>query len=178
MAEALDGVAQGILGRPVTDPVVALRTSGYGTRVKEDASQLQEEAVTKAREMLDTYPRSFNIDAEVLARTIEAMTECANTCTQCADACLSEDHVEAMAKCIRLNLDCADVCLAASRVLSRQTEYDANVTRAVVEACAAVCKSCGDECQSHGEAMAHCAICAESCRRCEQACQELLSAIA
>ena len=133
--------------------------------------------MAQARQMLDTYPRSFNLDADVLARAIEAIVECANTCTQCADACLSEQDVAAMAKCIRLNLDCADVCLAASRVISRQTEYDANVTRPIVEACAAACRSCGDECESHGEGMAHCAICAESCRRCEQACLRMLEAM-
>lgn len=133
--------------------------------------------MVQARQMLDTYPRSFNLDADVLARAIEAIVECANTCTQCADACLSEQDVAAMAKCIRLNLDCADVCLAASRVMSRQTEYDANVTRPIVEACAAACRSCGDECEGHAERMAHCRICAEICRRCEQACRDLLAAM-
>ncbi len=50
------------------------------------------------REMLETYPRTFNLDAEVLAAGIQALVECANTCTQCADACLSEDDVAAMVK--------------------------------------------------------------------------------
>ena len=134
--------------------------------------------MAKAKDMLDTYPRSFNVDDGLLARTIEAIVECANTCTQCADACLSEQDVAAMVKCIRLNLDCADVCTATSRVVSRQTEYDANVTRAQLEACIAACKSCGDECEGHAEHMAHCRICAESCRRCEQACRDLLAAMA
>lgn len=134
--------------------------------------------MAKAQEMLETYPRTFNVDAGVLATTIEALVECANTCTQCADACLSEQDVAAMVKCIRLNLDCADVCTATSRVVSRQTEYDANVARAQLEACIAACTSCGDECERHGAHMAHCRVCAESCRRCEQACRELLAAMA
>lgn len=134
--------------------------------------------MAKAKEMLDTYPRTFNLDADLLARTIEALTECANTCTQCADACLAEAGLSPeLAKCIRLNLDCADVCATTSRVVSRQTEYDANVTGPLVQACAAVCKSCGDECDAHAEHMAHCRQCADSCRRCEQACRELLAAI-
>jgi hypothetical protein len=134
--------------------------------------------MTRAREMLETYPRDFNVDSAVLARAIEALAECANTCTQCADACMSEPALSPeLAKCIRLNLDCADLCVTTSRVISRQTEYDANVTRAVLEACAVVCKSCGDECEGHGEHMAHCRICAESCRRCEQACRDLLAAM-
>ena len=134
--------------------------------------------MAKATEMLETYPRTFNVDRGVLAAAIEALVECANTCTQCADACLSEQDVAAMVKCIRLNLDCADVCTATSRVVSRQTEYDANVTRPLLEACISACKSCGDECEGHAEHMAHCRVCAESCRRCEQACRELLAAMA
>ena len=134
--------------------------------------------MAKAQEMLETYPRSFNADAGRLAQTIEALVECANTCTQCADACLSEEDVSSMVKCIRLDLDCADICTATSRVLSRQTEYDANVTRAVLEACITVCRSCGDECEGHAERMGHCRICAQSCRRCEEACRELLDALA
>lgn len=132
--------------------------------------------MARAKEMLDTYPRTFNVDGDVLSGAIDALVECANTCTQCADACLSEGDAT-LAKCIRLNLDCADVCTTTSRVVSRQTEYDANVTRPLVEACISACKGCGDECDRHGEHMAHCRVCAESCRRCEQACRELLSAM-
>jgi hypothetical protein len=83
-----------------------------------------------------------------------------------------------MVKCIRLDLDCADICFATSRVVSRQTEYDAKVTRSQLEACVTVCKSCGDECEQHGQhGMDHCRVCAESCRRCEQACTSLLQAM-
>jgi hypothetical protein len=128
-----------------------------------------------AKQMLDTYPRSFNLDAGVLAAAIEALSDCAQACTACADDCLSEEQVQDLTKCIRLNLDCADVCAATIRVVSRQTEYDANVTRPLLEACIAACRSCGDECSSHAEMHEHCRICAEACRRCEQACQELLS---
>lgn len=131
-----------------------------------------------AKQMLESYPGSFGLDADLLARSIDAILECAQACTACADACLAEENAGELAKCIRLELDCSDQCLTTARVLSRQTEYDANVTRAVVEACRQVCKSCGDECESHGEhGMEHCRVCAEACRRCEEACDELLSAI-
>ena len=66
------------------------------------------------KDMLDAYPRTFNVDAELLAQTIESLGDCANTCSQCADAYLSENDVTKMAKCIRLNLDCADVCLVTA----------------------------------------------------------------
>lgn len=134
--------------------------------------------MTNAHAMLETYPRSFNVDQELLAKAIDAIVDCGNTCTQCADACLSEAALSPeLAKCVRLNLDCADVCEATSRVISRQTEYDAEVSRLLLQACAATCRSCGDECEGHAEHMEHCRICAESCRRCEDACRELLAAM-
>jgi hypothetical protein len=131
-----------------------------------------------SREMLDTYPRDYNVDTQKLVACIDACNDCANACTQCADACLSEDVVAELIKCMRLNTDCADVCAVTGRIVSRQTEYDANVTRAALEACIAVCKACGDECEHHAEmGMQHCRVCAEACRRCEQACRDLLTAI-
>lgn len=132
-----------------------------------------------ANKMLETYPRSFNVDRELLVACIAACHECAEACTQCADDCLSEDkHLTELAKCIRLNQDCADLCATTARIVSRQTEYDANLTRAVLEACIQACQSCGAECQSHASHMEHCAVCAASCERCETACQRLLEAIA
>lgn len=130
-----------------------------------------------AQEMLDTYPRDFEVDANQLAQAIETLIDCANTCTQCADACMSESNMADLGKCIRSNLDCADVCMTSSRVVSRQTEYDANVTRPLLEACMAACRSCADECEGHATHMEHCRICAEQCRRCEEACQSLLGSM-
>jgi hypothetical protein len=123
-----------------------------------------------ARHLLDTYPRTFNIDAGVLAATIDALSDCAQACTACADDDLSEPDVAGLVKCIRLCLDCADVCTATLRVASRQTEYDANVTRSLLEACAATRRSCGDECERHAHMHEHCRVCAGACR-------ELLSAM-
>jgi len=130
-----------------------------------------------AKQLLDSYPRTFNVDAGVLARTIDALSDCAQACTACADDCLSEQNVQELAKCIRLDLDCADVSTATLRVVSRQTEYDANLTRPLLEACAAACRSCGEECMRHAEMHERCRVCAEACRRCEQACDELLTAM-
>jgi hypothetical protein len=133
--------------------------------------------MSHASAMLDTYPADLGgVDKSALAACIDACFDCAQTCTACADACLSEQMVAEMVKCIRTNLDCADVCDATGRVLSRHTGYDANLTRAVLEACAQACKSCGDECGGHTH-MQHCQVCAEACRRCEQACRQLISAL-
>jgi Domain of Unknown Function (DUF326) len=129
-------------------------------------------------QMLDTYPKDLGaVDRQRLQACIDACIECAQACTACADACLSEDMVADLTTCIRTNLDCADVCDTTGRVLSRHTGYDANLTRAVLEACAAACKACGDECGQHAGMHEHCRLCAEACRRCEAACRELVGSL-
>jgi Domain of Unknown Function (DUF326) len=129
-------------------------------------------------EVLDTYPADLGgVDKQKLVSCIEACLNCTQACTACADACLSEQVVAELTKCIRTNLDCADICDATGRVLSRHTGYDANLTRAVLQACATACRSCGDECQQHASMHAHCRICAEACRQCEQACNDLLASL-
>ncbi len=132
--------------------------------------------MAQAQAMLDTFPGTSGVDRRQLADTIEALAGCATTCTQCADACLSEPSVADMTACIRLDLDCADICGATARLVARQTHHDAAVTRAMLEACIAVCSACATECGQHSH-MEHCRICAEECRRCEQACRTLLSAV-
>lgn len=129
-------------------------------------------------QMLDTYPADLGgVDKRALAECIEACFECAQACTACADACLSEEMVAELVKCVRSNLDCADMCETTGRVLSRHTGYDANLTRAVLEACAQACRVCGDECARHAEMHEHCRVCAEACRRCEEACRNLVKAM-
>ncbi len=129
----------------------------------------------KTAAMLETYPATMNVDRELLARAIDTLVECSQACTACADACLSEEMVADLRKCIRTDLDCADVCATTARVLSRHTAYDANITRAVLEACAVACRACADECESHAGMHEHCRVCAEACRACEAVCAELLA---
>jgi len=131
----------------------------------------------RTAEMMNTYPAEINLDRDLLARVVDTLVACSQACTACADACLSEDMVAELRKCIRTNLDCADVCDTTARVLSRHTGYDANLTRAMLQACIQACRSCGDECAAHAGHHEHCRICAEACRACEQACSELLAAI-
>ena len=134
--------------------------------------------MTHAEEMLRTYPADLGgTDREALARSIDQCFDCAQTCTACADACLSEDGVANLVKCVRTCLDCADICDATGRVLSRHTGYDASLSRATLQACVTVCRSCADECERHAQMHEHCRVCAQACRSCEQACQELLSSL-
>jgi hypothetical protein len=133
--------------------------------------------MTSVKDMLATYPADLgDVDREKLTRCIEECIACAQACTACADACLSEDMVGDLAKCIRTGMDCADICNTTASVLSRHTGYDANITRAILQACATACKACADECGRHSE-MDHCRICAEACRSCEQACNGLMRAL-
>jgi hypothetical protein len=133
--------------------------------------------MTTTMPMLETYPRSINLDRGELAATINALIMCSQACTACADACLSEDSVADLTKCIRTNLDCADICEATARVLSRHTGYDANISRSQLEACATACQACASECSMHADMMEHCRICADACSQCELACRQLLASI-
>jgi hypothetical protein len=132
----------------------------------------------KTTAMLESYPATINLDRGLLARVIDAVTACSQACTACADACLSEEMVAELRACIRTNLDCADSCATTARILSRHTGYDANITRAHLEACITACRACGDECDQHAGMHEHCRVCAEACRECETACRELLASIA
>jgi hypothetical protein len=129
-----------------------------------------------ARQMLDSYPDTLNVDASVLAAAIAAISDCAQACTADTDADLGEQNLAEMVTCIRLCLDCTDICTATSGVISRMAEYDPSVARPLLEACVAICKSCGDECERHAH-YEHCRVCEQACRRCERACRELLDAL-
>jgi hypothetical protein len=132
--------------------------------------------MTQVAEMLRTYPADLNgLDRQALARCVEACFDCAQSCTACADACLNVDEVAEMVTCIRTNLDCADMCDTTGRILSRHTGYDANVTRAVLMACAEACRSSAGECGTYAGMYEHCRVCADACRACEQACHQMLS---
>jgi hypothetical protein len=132
---------------------------------------------TKTMAMLDAYPGGHVLDKKLLTRGIETCLECAQACTACADADLGEQMVADLVKCARLNLDCADMCETTAQVLTRQTGYDRDMTRAVVQACAQACKVCGDECDRHAQMHEHCRVCAEVCRGCQQVCEKVLAAI-
>ena len=129
-----------------------------------------------ARQLLDSYQGTVNVDVDLLAAAIDAISDCAQACITDTDSDLGEQDVTEMVRCIRLCLNCADVCTATARVISRPADYDADVARPLLQACVAICKSCGDECERHAH-MQHCQVCAAACRRCEQSCRELLDAM-
>lgn len=129
------------------------------------------------RELLETHPGVRQVDRDLLADTIDAIQDCAQACNACADACLSESTPAELVRCISLDLDCAEVCYTTVRILSRQSDYDPNVTGAMLEACARVCRACAAECSVHGQDHTHCKVCAEACERAEQACNRMREAV-
>jgi hypothetical protein len=128
-------------------------------------------------EILGTHRRPLIAEIATLAACIDECAACAATCTICADACLAEPDIEALARCIRLCLDCADACVDAGRILSRQTDPDADTQLTALQACLTACRACAAECERHAHHHEHCRLSAEECRRCERACDDLLAAL-
>lgn len=125
-------------------------------------------------QMLKTHPSVQSQPLEDFAASIHAMHDCAQTCTSCADACMSESEIQMLLKCIRLNLDCADICNSTASILSRPSMAAPEIWAAQLQACVIACRVCGEECERHAAKHEHCRICAEACRECEQACNDVL----
>jgi hypothetical protein len=133
--------------------------------------------MTHAQQMLETHPRSVQVDAAALAACIDSCFDCGQSCTACADACLGEPNVEKQLRCITVCQNCSDFCIATGRILSRQTEFVPQLARRVVESCLEACRTCREECERHAQHHDHCRVCAEACRRCEEACQKALNTL-
>jgi hypothetical protein len=54
------------------------------------------------QQLVQTHPRQPQVDRAVLVAGIEALYDCAQSCTACADACLGEAQVQRLRHCIRL----------------------------------------------------------------------------
>ena len=95
--------------------------------------------MTHAREMLNAHPGTAAIDADALIECIEACFDCSQACSACADAGLGEEMVSHhMRRCMTMCLNCSDQCATTGRILSRQTESESAMARAVRIMCAVV----------------------------------------
>src|SRR6478672_8698609 len=142
-----------------TTGLTPARTTGRGESARRyDEGEV---LVTHAQQMLEAHPRGAAIEAGVLLECIDACFDCAQSCTTDADADLAEDDVVSMIRCIRLCLDCADQCTTTGQILSRQTEFEPRLARAVVQACAQLCNACAEECARHADHHEHCRVCAD-----------------
>lgn len=131
-----------------------------------------------AQQMFAAHPQSNVRDgaADPLAAAVEAMLDCAQTCSACADACVAETDPK-LVQCIRMTLDCADVCQAAGAVATRRTGSNATVVLGLLMLAEALARDCAAECDVHAGDHDHCRLCAEVCRRCEAACHEARLAV-
>jgi hypothetical protein len=129
------------------------------------------------QQLAQTHPHQQHVDRDVLVAGIEALYDCAQSCTACGDACLGEDQMPMLRRCIRLCLDCADVCMATGQILSRQTEPAWDLVPRQLQACVTACQVCGEECKQHAGHHEHCRVCADACQRCEEVCNQVLNAL-
>ncbi len=130
-----------------------------------------------AAQMLHTHPNPQPAALDKIAACITALQDCAQACTSCADADLSERDLKSMVRCVRLNNDCADLCGVTARLLSRPSMAAPEVWAAQLQACITAMRVCADECERHAKHHEHCRVCAETCRECEQACSAVLGMI-
>lgn len=96
---------------------------------------------------------------------IKELTNCAQTCNACFNACLNEEDVAMMARCIELDRECSDICYLTASLVARDSE---NIEK-YLALCAEICELCAEECGKH-EAD-HCKECAEACKRCAEVCR-------
>jgi hypothetical protein len=94
--------------------------------------------MTHATEMLNAHPGTAAIDADVLIECIEACFDCSQACSVCAEAGVGEEMVSHMRRCMTMCLNCSDQCATTGRLLSRQTESESAMARAVRIMCAVV----------------------------------------
>ena len=130
----------------------------------------------RTQDILSKHPNP-SAQLDQIVALVNSAFACEQCCTSCADACLDEDGDMDLRYCIRTNLDCADVCATTGRMFSRQTQPNAQLLRAQLEACRVACDACADECEKHADMHDHCRVCMECCRECSDACRALLDAM-
>ncbi|QUE85394.1 four-helix bundle copper-binding protein [Exiguobacterium alkaliphilum] len=102
---------------------------------------------------------------------IEALNNCAITCNECYDECLTEENVTMMVDCIRLERECAEFSAFVAQALARGTAFASEYA----ELCIKICEACGNECMKHASHMESCKKCADTCFKCADECRKLLS---
>lgn len=126
--------------------------------------------------ILKTHPHTDERLRSARAHAAQALNDCAEICSVCADACLWEKDPAMLRRCIIFNLECADACRFASRSIIRLDEGAGTLLRPIVHACLTAIQLCRDECDSHAHHH-HCRICAESCGEAMRVCNEFLGLI-
>lgn len=94
--------------------------------------------------------------------------DCAATCIETINHCLSMGGKHASPEHIGLMQTCAEICTVSANAMLRGT----HAHMATCAACAEICRQCAESCESMGddEAMRRCA---EACRRCMESCRAM-----
>lgn len=122
-----------------------------------------------------TYPavELGTIGLDALKRCVDDLERCTKECGTCGDVCTSEKKDEYPGLCV----DLPEVCTTTLHVLTGEAGRHADVSRAMLLACAAMCRATGDECATTAHVREACRRCSEASRRCEQTCRELAASI-
>ena len=124
------------------------------------------------RRVLEDSPYKV-LNTEGILESIALLTDCAASCSACADACLGEESIDRLRKCIRLNMDCASTCADTAALLCRPGSSVQSFLELQLQACVEICQACGDECQMHAKYHEHCKACAEICFNCMEVCRRM-----
>jgi hypothetical protein len=112
-------------------------------------------------------------DNKALDRCIKECRECAAICEENFNHCFQvveqgrKDH----ARSARLSLDCAAFCGLALCLMSRHSEFMAEICNA----CAEACERCGSECSKFDSKMMK--DCAKACENCAEACRAMVQSL-
>jgi hypothetical protein len=107
------------------------------------------------------------------------MTACAETCHECADACLALiphclDHCVEKGRPVESEhintlMDCAEICGTTHNLLHRGSAHHAKACAA----CAAICEACVQCCAALGNEDKLTKACADACKACASSCRAM-----
>lgn len=115
--------------------------------------------------------RSTAMANQAMQDCIDACTTCAQVCLETVDYCLGKGGDHAAQAHIRDLLDCVDICQTSAGFLTRQSEHHASTCRV----CAEVCRACAESCSQFTND-AQMKKCADACRRCAESCEQMAAA--
>lgn len=104
---------------------------------------------------------------------LQALTDLGRESATCATAMMARQTPD-MLRATRAALDCADIAAAAYRILSRPTDTDVGVLKAILEATATAAERCVAECGQHATHHDPCRVHSQTARRAADLCRSEL----
>ncbi|MEU6389216.1 hypothetical protein [Streptomyces sp. NPDC046939] len=129
------------------------------------------------RELIDSVGSRLSVDSDVLARTVHALSACAQASSACAAGMLADKDADSLREAITQNLDCADVTHTTVQLLLRGDDAQRPLIGAQLAACLIACREARDVCGRHAAHREHCRLCAEAAGQATEACENLGAAL-